>query len=121
MNRQLWDSFLQQIDAQVEGDFVALAAKYESVTGHPFKVSSERHVLFSMLEQAMMTQHTQLLKLTVGFISLLPINAQKEFRTFGQRRITSTGRSSHSVSQGGFAKKQMANKLWDMLHLKRTA
>lgn len=45
MNRQLWDSFLQQIDAQVEGNFVALAEECEAVTGHPFRVGEQRYLL----------------------------------------------------------------------------
>lgn len=87
MNRQLWDSFLQQIDAQVKGDFIALAAEYEQVTGHPFRVDEDRHILYSMLNQAMMTQHTSLLKHTVSFIAQLPHEVQDEFRAFGQGRI----------------------------------
>ncbi len=117
MNRQLWDSFLEQINGQVDGDFLALAAQYELVTGQPFTVSESRHVLFSMLEQAMMTQHSQLLKLTVNFIALLPVDAQNEFRAFSRRRIVSQSSKNHH-SQAG---KQFANKMWDMLHLKRTA
>jgi hypothetical protein len=104
MNRQLWDSFLQQIDAQVEGDFIALAREYESVMGHPFTVDNERHVLYSMLEQAMMTPHAQLLKQTVSFISQLPLSTQNEFREFGRRRIM------HHISQPRPSEHQVASR-----------
>lgn len=94
MNRQLWDSFLRQVDAQVEGDFISLAAEYEAVSGHPFKVDSNQDVLFSMLEQAMMTQHSGLLKSTLNFINDLPPEMQKEFRHFGRSRILAANRSN---------------------------
>jgi hypothetical protein len=99
MNRQLWDSFLQQIDAQVDGDFVALATEYESVTGHPFKVDEERHVLYSMLDQAMMTQDASLLKHAVGFIARLPHSVQNEFRAFERRGRMNAMTSSHLRSE----------------------
>ncbi len=96
MNRQLWDSFVQQIDAQVEGDFISLANEYESVTGHPFKVDEQKDVLYSMLNQAMMTQHASLLKQTVGFIAKLPHELQEEFRVYGRSRMNSLSRHSHT-------------------------
>lgn len=95
MNRQLWDSFLQQIDAQVEGNFVALAEEFEAVTGHPFRVDEQRHVLYSMLDQAMRTQHASLLKHTVDFIAKLPRAMQNEFRAFGRDSIHSLARGGH--------------------------
>ena len=96
MNRQVWDSFLQQINAQVEGDFIALAAENELVTGKPFRVDEERHVLYSMLDQAMMTQHASLLRHTVNFIAQLPRELQDEFRAFGRRRIKHAVHGSRS-------------------------
>ncbi len=86
MNRQLWDNFLQQINAQVEGDFLALAQEYESVTGHPFTLDNNQ-ALFSMLDQAMMTQDASLLRSTVEFIAQLPHRLQDEFRSFSRRRM----------------------------------
>jgi hypothetical protein len=102
MNRQLWDSFIQQIDAQVEGDFVELANEYESVQGHPFTVDDEPQVLFSMLEQAMMTQHSQLLKLTVSFISRMPLDFQRAFRVFGRRRMNFMHKQAHLEQRVGY-------------------
>lgn len=99
MNRQLWDSFLQQIDAQVEGDFIALASEYETVTGQPFEIDEQQHVLYSMLNQAMMTQHASLLKHTVNFIAKLPHELQDEFRAFGRSRMNSVTRHRHRADQ----------------------
>ncbi len=90
MNRQLWDSFIQQIDAQVEGDFIALAAEFESVMGYPFKVDDNPQVLFSMLDQAMMTQDAQLLRSTVAFIAKLSPSLQDDFRAFELNRTRSS-------------------------------
>jgi|GEM_PF-5420743 len=89
MNRQLWNSFIEQIDAQVEGDFVLLAEQYETVTGHPFKVTSYvgSDVLFSMLEQAMKTQQKELLTLTTQFITQLPLELRRQFQVFWCRRV----------------------------------
>ncbi|MFT5117182.1 MAG: hypothetical protein ACI9NY_000710 [Kiritimatiellia bacterium] len=95
MNRPLWDNFIQQINAQVEGDFVELANEYESVEGHPFTLDDEPQVLFSMLEQAMMSQNSHLLTLTVSFISLMPLDFQRAFRVFGRRRMNFMHKSSH--------------------------
>jgi len=87
MNRQLWENFLQQINAQVEGDFLSLAQEYESVTGHPFILDNNPQALFSMLDQAMLTQDAGLLRLTVDFIAKLPHHLQDEFREFSHRRM----------------------------------
>jgi len=70
-----------------------------------------------MLEQAMMTQHTKLLKLTVDFIALLSTDAQNEFRAFSRRRMVGHSSKSHSPQ----IRKQLAKKVRDMLHLKRIA
>jgi hypothetical protein len=101
MNRQLWDNFIQQINAQVEGDFVTLANEYESVQGHPFTLDDEPQVLFSMLEQAMMTQHSQLLRLTVSFISQMPLDFQHAFRVFGRRRMNFMHKPTHFEQRVG--------------------
>ncbi len=120
MNRQMWNTFLEQIDAQFDGDFLAIAKKYEEVTGHPFHVSEHRSVLFAMLEQAMMTQDHDLLKLTVKYTNHLPVEIQKEFRAFGRNRVTH--HDSGKYQEPRFRRiKLMANKLWDFLQLKRTA
>lgn len=125
MNRQLWDNFLEQIDAQVEGDFLSLAAQYEAVVGHPFKVKSYtgNNLLFSMLEQAMKTQHKELLTLTIQFISQLPLDLQRQFQIFGRRRVSGDKLEldQDDLDVGHLRHKQMANKLWDFLHLNRTA
>lgn len=122
MNRELWNSFIEQIDAQVDGDFLSLAKEYESVTGHPFKVKSYsgNRLLFSMLEQVMQTQHKELLTHAITFISQLPPDLQRKYQVFSRRRV-----SSHSVSEESTVditqtrEKPMVTKLLNILH--RTA
>jgi len=119
LNRELWDSFVGQINAQVKGDFLSLASQYEEVTGHPFEVKfyTGNNLLFSMLEQAMMTQDKELLKVTVDFISLLPPDLQMKFKAFGQRHMS----GDKAALDGGSDKKEKTGKFWGLLAPKRTA
>ncbi|ODS23680.1 hypothetical protein AB835_07715 [Candidatus Endobugula sertula] len=124
MNRELWESFIEQINIQVEGDFLALANKYESVTGRPFTIKSYtgNKLLFSMLEQAMLTPHKELLRITIKFISQLPTDLQKEFQSFGQRQRCSNNKpSKHRQSEADIKQKPTGSKWLDVLHLKHTA
>ena len=122
MNRELWDSFIHQIDAQVEGDFMSLAKEYESVTGHPFKVKSYtgNRLLFSMLEQVMQTQHKELLTHAITFISQLPTELQREYQVFSRRRVAShAAKEDDTLEVAQTRQKHMVSKLWNILH--RTA
>lgn len=122
MNRELWDSFIEQIDAQVDGDFLSLAKAYESVTGHPFKVKaySGNRLLFSMLEQVMQTQNKELLTLAITFISRLPTDLQREYQVFSRRRVSeSQAKEEDALAMPEARQKHMVTKIWDMLH--RTA
>lgn len=119
LNREMWDYFLEQLDAQVEGDFLALAAEYETITGHPFHLGSSQQVMFSMLQQAMMSQDKQLLTATVGFIAQLSIQLQAEFTVYS--RDYSRGIDGHEgkKKRRSTHKTPIASKLWSFLHLTR--
>ena len=125
MNRELWDSFIEQIDSQVSGDFLSLAKEYEAVEGHPFVVKSYsgNKLLFSMLEQAMLTQNKELLNHTMTFISQLPFDLQRKFQVFGRRHVSphTSKHKKESASAREIRKKHLVSRLWDMLHLNRTA
>lgn len=120
MNRQMWDSFLQQIDAQVEGDFLSLAAQYERLMGRPFSVGDSPQVMFSMLQQAMMSQNKQLLRATVEFIAQLPLRLQAEFSVYSRHHHPDSSVSSRKKHRHRSHRKvPMASKIWEMLHLNR--
>lgn len=123
LNREMWDHFLEQLDAQVEGDFLTLAAEYETIMGHPFHVGSSPQVMFSMLQQAMMSENKQLLTSTVDFITQLPIPLQADFAAYSRDHSGDThshdGKKKHKRRSG--YKIPMASKLWDFLHLRRAA
>ena len=88
MNRELWDVFVEQVEARVGGDFRLLVTKYEAVTGKRLKIHGGSDMLFCILEQAMLTQHKELLQLTVRFIRKLPIDLQQEYQAFSRRRVS---------------------------------
>lgn len=123
MNRQLWDSFIQQIDAQVEADFSGLANEFEAVTGQPFKVDNHPQVLFSMLDQVMMTENTQLLRSAVKLIAQLPLHLQEEYRVFSQHRKMPSGHHPERRVAGRDPGKykNMSRRVADFLHVGRSA
>jgi hypothetical protein len=123
INRKAWNYFLQQIDAQVEGDFLSLAAKYEAVTGQPFQVCRSPQVLFSMLQQALMSQNKQLLKSTVELIALLPLKLQAEFSVYSRHHPHGNVGKHHDKNhkKKSLATKPLSTKLWDILHFNRVA
>jgi len=121
LNREMWDHFLEQLDAQVEGDFLALAAEYEAIMGHPFHIGSSQQVMFSMLQQAMMSQDKQLLTTTVGFIAQLSIQLQAEFAVYSRDYLRSTDNHDGKKKRRSTHKTPVASKLWNFLHLTRAA
>ncbi|MGS2718831.1 hypothetical protein ACVBE9_11695 [Eionea flava] len=126
-NRDAWNYFLQQIDAQVEGNFLSLAAEYESIMGRPFQVPQSPQVLFSMLQQAMMSENKLLLTDTVDLIGQLPQQLQAEFALYSRHHPDgNVGESQHHERRHRHTNtaahtQQVAKKLWDMLHLNRIA
>ena len=123
LNREMWDHFLEQIDAQVEGDFLALADEYEAVVGHPFHVGSSPQVMFSMLQQAMMSENKQLLTSTVAFIAQLPAALQVEFSAYSLQHTSDVSENNDKKKHKRRTPKKtpIAGRLWDFLHLSRAA
>jgi hypothetical protein len=121
LNREMWDHFLEQLDAQVEGDFLALAAEYETIMGHPFHLGSTQQVMFSMLQQAMMSQNKQLLTSTVGFIAQLSIQLQAEFAVYSRDYSSDLDGHEGKKKRRSTHKTPIASKLWNFLHLTRAA
>jgi hypothetical protein len=76
-------------------------------------VDEERHVLYSMLDQAMMTQDASLLKHTVNFIAQLPRELQDEFRAFGRGRIKRAvhGSRTHNPHHNAYATQAQPQRL----------
>lgn len=125
-NRDAWNYFLQQVDAQIEGNFLSLAAEYEAVMGHPFQVPNSPQVLFSMLQQAMMSQNKRLLTDTIDLISELPAHLQSEFIHYSRNHPDGGVGEQHKRRHRHHTKtakdsQLFARKLWDILHLNRVA
>ncbi len=133
MNARFSDNYIKQMDAQLDGNLISLANKYEAVTGQQFEVHYGHNALFSMLKQAMMTEHKEVLRLTVEFVANLPGNLQKDFQDYSRRHGSNIGAAPASAktafvgnkfintSKEHSRRKKVAGKLWSMLHLKRTA
>ena len=123
LNREMWNHFLEQIDAQVEGDFFALASEYEAIMGRPFHVSHSPRAMFSMVQQAMMTENKQLLISTVAFITLLPERLQTEFSLYSRHHVDDKKGvlSRKKQKRHVHHKAPIASRLWNFLHLKRAA
>jgi hypothetical protein len=121
LNREMWDHFLEQLDAQVEGDFLTLATEYETIMGHPFHVGSSPQVMFSMLQQAMMSQNKQLLTATVDFIAQLSIQLQAEFALYSRDYLRNSDGHDGKKKRRSAHKTPVASKLWNFLHLARAA
>ena len=121
LNRDMWNHFLQQMDAQVDGDFLALAAEYEAIMGHPFRVGSSPQAMFDMLHQAMNSQSKRLLTSAVQFIALLPIPLQAEFRMYSchHLRDVDSNKDQKKYKKHPYQKSPIAGRLWDFLHLNR--
>jgi hypothetical protein len=119
LNREMWNYFLEQIDVQVDGDFLALAAEYEAITGHPFQVGNSPQAMFYMLQQAMMSQDKQLLMSTIDFIAQLPIALQIEFNVY--RRHHSRDVDNSSDKKSFHHRTPMASKLRNLLRFNRAA
>mgnify|MGYP000854438228 FL=1 len=123
LNREMWDHFLEQLDAQVEGDFLTLAAEYEATMGQPFQVGRSPQVMFSMLQQAMMSEDKQLLTSTVDFIAKLPVPLQAEFSVYSRHHTGDVDGNNDKKKhkRRTHHKTAIASKLWELLHLNRAS
>ena len=119
---QFSEHFIKQIDSQLDGDFISLSNMYQHVTGHEFNVKYNNNALFSMLQQALMTEDKCLLKLTMEFIETLPAKLQSEFQAFSQRsHRASAAANAQSLQVTSKTEDSVVNKLCRLLHLKSVA